>query len=410
METHNFHLKSTYSASSSALKARQTPKLLREREERDEDEKRQARKQVITNHTTGYFNPVAYSVATSSVAVSIPGTSLASTVSMSPEEAAKRAFARFKTRLQGASVKWQQSKTQVERPRLQDHISATPVKHFYPSVELIALPEKSVHAISRMQEDERARERDVAEEERRQAALESEAFSQSIQLFELNCLQYEDERGGLWMAEQGDYEQEQEMFHHSGGAHSDASSLGSPGRSPRTGGGGGGSHQQQQQQSYQPSTADVEAAYSALSLDMPITVADRVPRDYVFAVTLSTPYLSNVPQVDLFSPASVYTLEWRERGGGQGGDGMVVGCIAIAEIQDIFLGSPNDSFYNVNIRDNTAHNVKLTIIIGESVKALKSSRGRTSITLKFDTPQDCARYYSYLVTIRQFLLLLHSSL
>ena len=94
-----------------------------------------------------------------------------------------------------------------------------------------------------------------------------------------------------------------------------------------------------------------------------------------------------------------------------GGEGMVTGSILIAEIQDMYLGTPSDLS---SVRDKntgqSSQTLKLTIVVGESVRALKNSRGRTAITLKFNTVQECSSYYLHLITLRQFLMLLHSSL
>jgi hypothetical protein len=159
-----------------------------------------------------------------------------------------------------------------------------------------------------------------------------------------------------------------------------------------------------------PTALQLEGAFNALRGEQLVAVLDRVPKAFRVAVTLAASTSTSGTSrnfVDMFSSSAMFALEWREpepspsSGGGGGGDGSssaVVGSVAVADMQEVYKGLLHDS----NSVRSAGECCELTIIIGESVRALKASRGRTSITIKFESESECARFNHYLSVIRQF--------
>eukprot|EP01034_Spumella_vulgaris_P024826 gene24826-31213_t len=402
--THNFHLKNMQTASSAALKSTWTPKSLKEKEKaRESEAKKQA--QLTLQQTQQRLRSTSSNALLSHVELpshiveaseALYQSDLMSTPSMSgapqghhhhlnAEELVERSFKKFQYRLHIASLKFQQSKQQSGRARLQDYLN-TSVRT--PVVEPISLPEKSFHQFETRD--------DPSEEEQhlQQMSLEMQALSSAIREDELHRMVYEDERRRLVLSEQAlqhSYNVSQKLF--SNAAASPGSPQGS--RSRATHHSGGASPDQfgnlnvsmtqllEGDVHKRPSAAEEDVAVKWLSMNRKLTIADRTPKEFVFALVTS----SN-------ADASVsYALEWYELVASQHGSSSnhqlyLMGSVAVEDMREI-RESPHDAtLFSVHIR-------------GDNTRALKNSRGRTAVNIQCSSSGECGKYLASLVCLKR---------
>lgn len=250
------------------------------------------------------------------------------------------------------------------------------------TVELISLPEKS---FSRTADGRDA----------------SEIFgSMELRNEELRRLQYEDERRLMVISElemQRQLQYTQQLLAHQ--ARTPTSKMKASKEkerqiaTPQTGGyvssgssGSSGHRQSPVQQSHldhiKPSTLDFDAAMKWLMKPRGLTLVDRHPREFNFELT---PMEGNNNRT---LPVDSYSLEWRDTGS-TSSSVFVAGLVVIGDISTIQSQGPDPASFTVVLKDTT--------------RALKNSRGRTAITLKCSTAAECAKYYSSLMTVLRHL-------
>jgi len=143
-----------------------------------------------------------------------------------------------------------------------------------------------------------------------------------------------------------------------------------------------------------PSQAEVDAAFKWLCIPRPLVIAERTPKEYVFAVVVATDDGSSSFQESKSSAAKgsinskPFVFEWRE-GALRGGSvpDVLAGCVFVSEIKDI--SGP------------TGEMDTFTLQIGSSTRALKHSKGRTTVVVKCSSPGECAKYLASLRCIRR---------
>jgi hypothetical protein len=143
-----------------------------------------------------------------------------------------------------------------------------------------------------------------------------------------------------------------------------------------------------------PSQPEVDAAYKWLCIPRPLIIAERIPKEYVFAVVVNGDgvqgegYTSGGETKTNGKAGRAYILEWREGASRAGAvSEMVAGCVHLSDVKDI-VGPSGD-------------NDVFTVVIGSSAKALKNSKGRTSVAIKCSSPGECAKYLASLRCVRR---------
>lgn len=150
-----------------------------------------------------------------------------------------------------------------------------------------------------------------------------------------------------------------------------------------------------------PSEEEVESAYRWLSTPRSLVMADRTPKEYTFIVVDSalvgsdndsTPYSSGVESSrktrQRASQPHSYTLQWREEMllGGVDQE-FVMGHVHLSDMKDIVQSREYaDTF---------------TVHVGNSTKALRNSKGRTSCIIQCNSPGECGKYVAMLQCIRR---------
>lgn len=401
MSNHNFHLKNLEQASSAALKNTWTPKAIKEKEkqraEMDKKEKlavEQKVKQVAAAmHNNVILRPdLPAHIAEASEKLHqselmIDQLSSNNGQPLSQEEYVERAFNKFKYRLHIVSLKAQSSKQMSGRAKLQDYLR-TAAKT--PTVVPISLPDKSFHT-------------SVAETSTEGAGAnlyhtaEMMQLSAAIREDELHRMHYEDERRRLVLSEQALQ-------------HSYSVSQKVVGNNQR-----GGSQQSQQQGQQQgkyannmeaamnklsdgdvrkkPSAAEVDLAFKWLSINRKLILADRTPKEFVFAMTNSSGGDSNATvnnrNVNL-NKVGTYVFEWFELVSTSPSDHQLylMGSVAVDDIREINESKHDPCLFNI-------------VINGDNTRALKNSKGRVVIPIHCDSPAECGKYMSSLICMKR---------
>ena len=129
--------------------------------------------------------------------------------------------------------------------------------------------------------------------------------------------------------------------------------------------------------------AEVEAARKWLSITRPLILADRKNKVYLWSLLM-------VKASQTSANDGVYVLEWKEAIQSDIPDvppteGRVEGSVAISDLKDI----------QENPHDPTC----FSLIIGDSVKALKNSGGRSVLSVKCSSLGECTKYRQTLQSI-----------
>jgi hypothetical protein len=117
------------------------------------------------------------------------------------------------------------------------------------------------------------------------------------------------------------------------------------------------------------SAGEVDASFKWLSEPRALILADRRSNAYTWFVTISKPRLD--------SEKPIYTLHWRELVTNND-EKSNAGFTIIGDLKDILECQYDSSMF--------------TLVIGNSVKALKNSGGRPTINVKCTTVGECIKY------------------
>ena len=140
-----------------------------------------------------------------------------------------------------------------------------------------------------------------------------------------------------------------------------------------------------------PTQPEIDAAFKWLCIPRALVIAERTPKEYVFAVVVAGADEASQSYGESKSNAKgqkSFVFEWRE-GALRGGSvpDVLAGCVYVSEIRDISGPSGDmDTF---------------TIVIGSSTKALRNSKGRTTVAVKCSSPGECAKYLASLKCLRR---------
>lgn len=440
-DTHNFLLRNKNEASASKFHESRTPRKIKDREIKTQVQSGQTIKKTFGGMGQTYAvanwasnqganaNDTGILGSSASVFSKTSAVSNAKMVVLSAEEAARVSFAQFKGRLHNASLKWHEVKVHTGRARHQDIIANSPTK---PTNKLISMPAKSFqtpsvpHSIAGEShyshpmglqpalEDSAVLDQALLEQElmdQSQEYIETEAYSESIQLTEMDVMEFEDQREKARLlqakveeGERRDYEDEMEHLNPSTpltartvtSFHENHHPLAASAASAHT------------------STVDVEVAYHILRNDTPLVLADRTAKEYLFTLFISSPS-SGTP--DLYSPTTLYTLEWRDmltsstsEHTGDSSESTVLGSILLTDIQDIVTSHEDAFSYGSKSGNSSLASRRISVKIRESVRALKNSRGRAVVVLQFESSEQCHRYHTCLETMWRFAQEMNSAL
>lgn len=124
----------------------------------------------------------------------------------------------------------------------------------------------------------------------------------------------------------------------------------------------------------QPTSAEIDASFKWLSILRPLKLADRSKKEYMWGV---------VKERGSVSDKVSYVLQWREPAQQQ----SLVGSVVINDVKDIIC--------------DTAHDPTLiTLIVGESTKALKNSGGRTQVAFNCTSASEAGKFLVALQCLR----------
>lgn len=150
--------------------------------------------------------------------------------------------------------------------------------------------------------------------------------------------------------------------------------------------------------SKRPTQPEVDAAFKWLCIPRPLTIAERTPKEFVFSVVqagdTADPYSSGAESKSGAAPGKnamgkSYIFEWREGAMRAGAiPEFLAGCVYLSDVKDI-SGPASDAMDT------------FTVVIGSSTKALKNSKGRTTVVIKCASPGECAKYLASLRCIRR---------
>eukprot|EP00981_Chlorochromonas_danica_P003654 scaffold681_cov173-Ochromonas_danica.AAC.17 len=380
MNTHNFHLRSKQLASTEQFIAKITPaKLL---DQRAQPQRNATVKGGATKAPSGAVSISGNQLSTSQGSemsrkdldgegLGGPSDPLTATYQRSrwavtTEQTIFDSFQRFQIRLRSASEKWAAARNR-SRPRLADLMNS-PMKTI--TAEHIALPEKAL-APPIMTKEEMA-------------------YAQSLRQAELPLMFYEDERRKMVLAEQSlQYQLRQDLFSsHQGEDYQYPASpsmpatprhetmqMFSPGMTPQQ-----YPHQAQPQAMSQPSAVEIDAAFRWLSASRPLVLCERPPKEYVFA-------LSEQPIGSVGNERRgflQYAWEWREFSSHSAQE-VSVGCVMLDDIQNLVPHESEPSIF--------------TVVLAESTRALKLTKGRIQLTLRCNSPSDCLKYINALTIL-----------
>jgi hypothetical protein len=125
---------------------------------------------------------------------------------------------------------------------------------------------------------------------------------------------------------------------------------------------------------------EVEASYRWLSGLRPLTLADRVKKEYLWKVVIR----------DSAIDSTRYSLQWFDKSAQHtaslGEDPSPIGSLNLEELVDLYQSGESLT--------------QLTLVVGESPRALLASGGRTVVVIECGTPGECAKYRLTLQTLR----------
>ena len=124
-----------------------------------------------------------------------------------------------------------------------------------------------------------------------------------------------------------------------------------------------------------PSSAEVDVAVKWLSLNRKLVIADRTPKEFVFALVVH---------------GSSYVLEWHELVASNNGSHQLylVGSVAVEDIREITESRQDATLFTVAIS-------------GDNTRALKNTKGRTSVSIQCNSSGECGKYMASLICLKR---------
>lgn len=126
-----------------------------------------------------------------------------------------------------------------------------------------------------------------------------------------------------------------------------------------------------------PTPSEIDSSFLWLSQPKSFSIADRSKKEYIWIVVKET--ISN--------NKTNYILQWKDPNQNKGNSSAEIsGFVVINQVDSIAWDVSHDP-------------TLITIVVGESTKALKNSGGRTHVTFNCPSSGECAKYYSALHTL-----------
>jgi hypothetical protein len=203
----------------------------------------------------------------------------------------------------------------------------------------------------------------------------SSHFSSNVRHEELQVMFYEDERRRMAIAEEAfekSVQLSQHLFQFEGNHRHDShvANLGADGNSLIN----DLQFALQKFKDAPPSVDEVEKAIQYLAVDRLIILNERSPKEFIFSLVGTTD-----------NGESKYAIEWKDVPI-YSNDEVSVGILLLEDILDV----------DINITDVLV----LMVFIKEAPRAVKNSRGRTLLALRFQTNDECLEYCLHLSCIR----------
>ena len=265
-------------------------------------------------------------------------------------------FKMFKAKLHVATTKWLMHRHQVGREKMKD-LKAVNAMHC--SSSLISMPDRSTSEVQHMSSvirDEELRFMQY-EDERRRLVLEELSYLRVTTTHFQVSEREKEERGSASKSEA--------QLKASSNVDNNASQASQPKvvlaqKSPATPSG------------MTPTSLDVDTSYKWLSMVRPLKLVDRSRKDCLWHVSKDTT-----------GGMTLYHFQWCD----PVEQDVVQGYVTLNEVQGIEW---NES------RDNTL----ITILLGVSTKALKSSGGRTQVSFVCSNASEASKYFHALQVLR----------
>lgn len=265
----------------------------------------------------------------------------------------------------------------------------------------ISLPEKSFHTTAA---DTSA---DASGGANLYHTAEMQQLSAAIREDELHRMHYEDERRRLVLAEQQlqhSYSVSQKIVGGQGGRSAAAGQ--SQGQQQQQQGGSSGKFASNMDAAMnrlsdgdvrkKPSAAEVDLAFKWLSINRKLILADRTPKEFVFAMTNNSSGGGDT-QVNSRSShankAGSYVFEWFELVSTSPTDHQLylMGSVAVEDIREINESKSDPCLFSI-------------VINGDNTRALKNTKGRVIIPIQCDSPAECGKYMSSLICMKRFVM------
>jgi hypothetical protein len=126
-----------------------------------------------------------------------------------------------------------------------------------------------------------------------------------------------------------------------------------------------------------PTPSEIDSSFLWLSQPKSFSIADRSKKEYIWIVVKET--ISN--------NKTNYILQWKDPNQDNGNSlSEISGFVVINQVDCISWDVSQDP-------------TLITIVVGESTKALKNSGGRTHVAFNCPSSGECAKYYSSLHTL-----------
>ena len=143
-----------------------------------------------------------------------------------------------------------------------------------------------------------------------------------------------------------------------------------------------------------PSAAEVDLAYKWLSVNRKLILADRTPKEFVFAMTNSSggDAQANNRNVNI-NKVGTFVFEWFELVSTSPSDHQLylMGSVAVNDIREINESKSDPCQFSI-------------VINGDNTRALKNSKGRVVIPIHCESPAECGKYMSSLICLKRCVL------
>lgn len=139
--------------------------------------------------------------------------------------------------------------------------------------------------------------------------------------------------------------------------------------------------------------AELDAAFRYMNIPRLLILAERTPKPFLFAVHSTDPG-------DLCASFSAFYLEWREAAtNAPAGSSPPLS----PPRPDLTVHSPQGVAMLEDIEGlDTPAATALGLVLAETTRALKNSRGRTEVVIRFETAGECHKFATSLITIKNY--------